>query len=394
MKFQKIKEDIYFCGLNDNDRKIFDELIPLENGTSYNSYLVKGSEKTAVIDAMYLPFGQDYLKNFDENGVSKVDYIIANHGEQDHTGVLPLMLEKFPEAKIVTNKTCAENLKSMLFIPEDKIIVVQNEEELSLGNKTLKFIFAPNVHWPDTMFTYIEEDNILCTCDFLGAHYTFEDVFATPSEELKRSVKRYYAEIMMPFRVMCKKYLQIIKAMNVDIIMPSHGPIYKDIDYILDLYTEMTKDETKNLVVLPYVSMYGSVKEMIEYLDKNLRTKGVETFKFDIIRGDLGELATAMIDATTIVIGTSMVLAGPHPASVNVAYITGLLKPKAKFASFVGSFGWGGKLFEPFSTMLSKLRLEVIDPVLEKGKATPETYKQLDVMIDSIVEKHKSLGLI
>lgn len=394
MKFQKIKEDIYFCGLNDNDRKIFDELIPLENGTSYNSYLVKGSEKTAVIDAMYLPFGQDYLKNFDENGVSKVDYIIANHGEQDHTGVLPLMLEKFPEAKIVTNKTCAENLKSMLFIPEDKIIVVQNEEELSLGNKTLKFIFAPNVHWPDTMFTYIEEDNILCTCDFLGAHYTFEDVFATPSEELKRSVKRYYAEIMMPFRVMCKKYLQIIKAMNVDIIMPSHGPIYKDIDYILDLYTEMTKDETKNLVVLPYVSMYGSVKEMIEYLDKNLRTKGVETFKFDIIRGDLGELATAMIDATTIVIGTSMVLAGPHPASVNVAYITDLLKPKAKFASFVGSFGWGGKLFEPFSTMLSKLRLEVIDPVLEKGKATPETYKQLDVMIDSIVEKHKSLGLI
>ena len=394
MKFQKIKNNIYFCGLNHSDREIFDELIPLEHGTSYNSFLITGSEKTALIDTMYMPLADEYIKNLDENGVDKVDYIIANHGEQDHTGALPILLDKYPDAKIVTNSTCKENLKTMLFVPEEKIMTVQNDEELSLGDKTLRFIFAPNVHWPDTMFTYIKEDNVLFTCDFLGAHYTFDDVFAVPSEDLKRSARRYYAEIMMPFRVMCKKYLQMVKDINPEMILPSHGPVYKDTNFILDLYSDMTKDETKNLVIIPYVSMYGSVAEMVEYLDKGLKSRGIETYKYDIIRGDIGELASTLIDGTTLVIGTSMVLAGPHPASVNVAYLTGLLRPKIKFASFVGSFGWGGKLLEPFSVMLSKLRLEVIDPVLEKGKATEDTYRQIDAMIDTIVEKHKSLGLI
>ena len=394
MTFQEIKENIYFCGLNDVDRQFFDELIPLENGTSYNSYLIKGSEKTAIIDGMYPPMAEEYLNNLKGNGVDKVDYIVANHGEQDHTGVLPEMIKKYPNAKIVTNQTCKNNLMSMLFIPEDKIMVVQNDEELSLGDKTLKFIFAPNVHWPDTMFTYLKEDNMLFTCDFLGAHYTFENVFADYSDKLKTSAKRYYAEIMMPFRVMCKKYLGVIKEIGPDMVLPSHGPIYDNPKVILDLYEDWTADIGKNLVVLPYVSMYGSTTEMIDYIEKGLNKKGIETFKYDIIRGDLGELATALVDGTTIVMGTSMVLAGPHPASVNVAYVASILKPRAKFASFVGSFGWGGKLFDILSEMMSKLRLEVIEPIQVKGKPTSETFKQLDTMVDTIVEKHKSLGLM
>ena len=393
MKFQKIKDNIYFCGLNDRDRAIFDELIPLENGTSYNSYLIKGSEKTAIIDTMYPPLEDEYINNLAENGVESVDYIIANHGEQDHTGALPKMLKKFPEAKIVTNPTCKGNLMSMLFIPEDRIITVSNEEELSLGDKTLKFIFAPNVHWPDTMFTYIKEDNMLFTCDFLGAHYTFDDIFAVESKELERSAKRYYAEIMMPFRVMCKKYLQTIKDMNVDMILPSHGPVYKNPKFILDLYTDWTSDLGKNLVILPYVSMYGSTKEMIDYLSDELNKKGIETLKHDIIRDDLGDLAMALVDGTTIVMGTSMVVAGPHPASVNVAYTASILKPKAKFASFVGSYGWGGKLFDILGEILGKLRLDIIEPLQVKGKLTNDDYVKLDEMVNSIVEKHKSLNL-
>lgn len=394
MKFQEIKNNVYYCGLNDVDRPIFDELIPLEHGTSYNSYLVKGSEKVAIIDTMYPPMSDEYLKNLDENGVNKVDYIVANHGEQDHSGTLPKMIEKYPDAKIITNNTCKGNLMSMLFIPEDKIITVQNEEELSLGDKTLKFILAPNVHWPDTMFTYIKEDNILCTCDFLGAHYTFDDVFAVPSKELEVSAKRYYAEIMMPFRVMCKKYTQMIKDMNVDMILPSHGPVHKDPNYILDLYTDWTSDLGKNLVLLPYVSMYGSTEEMIDYLSQELNKKGIDTLKHDIVSGDLGDLAMALVDGTTIVMGTSMVVAGPHPASVNIAYIASVLKPKAKFASFVGSYGWGGKLFDILGKILGKLRLDVIEPVQVKGRITKDDYAKLDAMVNAIVEKHKSVGLL
>jgi len=394
MKFQEIKNNIFYCGLNDVDRPIFDELIPLENGTSYNSYLVKGSEKTAIIDTMYPPMSDEYLKNLDENGITKVDYIIANHGEQDHSGTLPKMIEKYPDAVIVTNATCKGNLMSMLFIPEEKIMVVKTDDELSLGDKTLKFILAPNVHWPDTMFTYIKEDNVLCTCDFLGAHYTFDDVFAVPSEKLERSAKKYYAEIMMPFRVMCKKYVQLIKDMNVDMILPSHGPVHKKPDYILDLYADWTSDTGKNLVLLPFVSMYGSNEAMIDYLVKELNKKGIDTLKHDIIRDNLGDLAMGLVDGTTIVMGTSMVVAGPHPASVNIAYIASVLKPKAKFASFVGSYGWGGKLFDILGEILGKLRLEVIEPIQVKGRPTEEDFKKLDILVDTIVEKHKLSGLL
>lgn len=394
MKFQEIKNNIYYCGLNDVDRVIFDELIPLEHGTSYNSYLVKGSEKVAIIDTMYPPMSDEYIKNLEENGVSKVDYIIANHGEQDHSGTLPKLLEKYPDSMVVTNPTCKGNIMEMLFIPENRIITVANDEELSLGDKTLKFIFAPNVHWPDTMFTLIKEDNLLCTCDFLGAHYTFEDVFAVPSEELTKSAKRYYAEIMMPFRVMCKKYTQMIKDMKVDMILPSHGPVHKNPDYILDLYTDWTSDKGKNLVLLPYVSMYGSTEDMIDYLSDELNKRGIDTIKHDIITDDLGDLAMALVDGTTIVLGTSMVVAGPHPASVNIAYIASVLKPKAKFASFVGSYGWGGKLFDILGEILAKLRLDVIEPVQVKGKPKKEDYSKLDNMVNTIVEKHKSLDLV
>lgn len=394
MKFQEIKNNIFYCGLNDADRVLFDELIPLDHGTSYNSYLVKGSEKTAIIDTMYPPKTREYIQNLEQNGITKVDYIIANHGEQDHSGSIPALLEKYPEAIVITNPTCKANLISMLFIPEDKIQTISNEEELSLGDKTLKFILAPNVHWPDTMFTYIVEDNVICTCDFLGAHYVFDDVFAIPSDELVKSAKKYYAEIMMPFRVICKKYIQTIKEMNVDMILPSHGPIYNEPNFILDLYTDWTSDLGKNLVLLPYVSMYGSTEEMIDYLSTELNKHGIQTLKHDIVSDNLGDLAQAFVDGTTIILGTSMVVAGPHPASVNAAYIASILKPKAKFASFVGSYGWGGKLFDILAEILAKLRLDMIEPIQIKGRLTQEDYAKLDAMVEAVVEKHKSVGLL
>lgn len=394
MKFQEIKNNIFYCGLNDCDRRIFDELIPLEHGTSYNSFLVKGSEKTAIIDTMYPPKTKEYLKRLSDNQIGKVDYIIANHGEQDHSGSIPALLEKYPNAIVLTNPKVAENIKNMLFVPEEKIRVIADGEEVSLGDKTLKFIFAPGVHWPDTMFTYAKEDNVIFTCDFLGAHYTFSDVFAPEGLELEKSAKRYYAEIMMPFRMMCKKYTKMIKEMNVDMVLPSHGPVYKNPDYILDLYTDWTSDAPKNLVALPYVSMYESTKEMVDYLSEKLEAKGIKTFKFDMVEDDLGDLAMTLVDCATIVMGTSMVLAGPHPVSVNVAYIASVLRPKAKFASLIGSYGWGGKLFDLIAQILAPLKLDLIEPLQVKGKPKEDAYKKLDEMAESIFEKHKSIGLV
>ncbi len=396
MKFQEIKNSVYYCGLNDCERKIFDELIPLEHGTTYNSYLVKGSEKVALIDTMYPKKTDLYLKNLDENNITKVDYIIANHGEQDHSGSIPALLEKYPEAVVVTNAVCKNNIIEMLHVDESKIRVVKNDDELSLGDKTLRFMIAPGVHWPDTMFTYLVEDNLLCTCDFLGAHYTFkeDEIFAPDSKELEHSAKRYYAEIMMPFRGVCKKYTQQVKDLNPDMILPSHGPIYKNPKFILDLYADWTADEGKNLVLLPYVSMYGSTEEMVDYLVEKLNAKGIKTEKFDIVTGDLGDLAMGLVDASAIILGSSMVLASPHPMAANVAYLANLLRPKSKIASFVGSYGWGGNLFGKLSEMLSGLKLDVIEPLLVKGKPKKDDFKKLDEMVEIIYTKFSSYHLV
>ncbi len=394
MKFKTIKENILYAGMNDEDRLIFDELIPLDHGTSYNSYLVIGSDKTAVIDTMYPKFTQEYIKSFDENNITKIDYIIANHGEQDHSGSIPALLEKFPQAIVVTNQVCAKNLQEMLLIPQEKIKIISNHEELSLGNKTLKFMISPGVHWPDTMFTYIKEDNIICTCDFLGAHYIFDNIFAPETEDLERSAKKYYAEIMMPFSFVCRKYLAQIEELNADMILPSHGPIHKNPKYILDLYKDWTSDKGKNLVLLPYVSMYDSTKEMIDYLSVKLKEKGIPSIKYDMVDGNLGDLAIALVDGNTIVLGTSMVLAGPHPAAFNTVYLASILRPKAKIASFIGSYGWGGDLFSKMTDLLSGLKLDIIEPILVKGKAKPDDYLKLNNMADTIYQKHKELGLI
>ena len=394
MLFKEIKNSVFYAGLNDADRVIFDELIPLEHGTTYNSYIVKGSDKTAVIDTMYPPFSDLYLKNFDENGIDKIDYIIANHGEQDHSGSIPALLNKFPDAIVITNDKCRQNIIEMLLVDESKIRVIQNNEEISLGNKTLQFIMAPGVHWPDTMFTYLKEDNMLFTCDFLGAHLPFSDLYAKNDDKLYSMAKRYYAEIMMPFRTMCKKYIDTVEKINPSYILPSHGPIYNNPKFIINAYKDWTDDKPENLVLIPYVSMYGSTEEMVNYVKEGLEKNNIKVKVHDLVRDDLGDLAVNMVDAATILIGASMVLAGPHPIAANACILANALKPKAKFVSFLGSFGWGGKLFETLSSLITTIKPEIIEPVLSKGKPKEDDFKNLDKLIQTITEKHKSLNLI
>lgn len=394
MAFKEIKNNIFYCGLNHRERKLFDELIPLPVGTTYNSYSIKASEKTVIVDTMYPPKSDIYIENLEKNGIDNVDYIIANHGEQDHSGTLPKLVKKYPNAKILTNPKCKEILQEMLHIEDDKFQVVSDGEEINLGDKTLKFIFAPWVHWPDTMFTYIPEDKLIFTCDFLGSHSPFENLYADETPELLKAAKRYYAEIMMPFRNFCKKYVQMLKNMDIDMILTSHGPIYKNPEFILNAYEQWTADECKNEVVIPYVSMYESTKEMVDYMSEKLSEKGIIVKPFNVVEEDLGELAMELVDACTVVFGSSMVLAGPHPAAVTTAYLAGILRPKLKFVSFIGSFGWGGVLVEKLEQFLTGIKAEKLAPVVIKGKPKTEDFQKLDILINEIYEKHKSLGIV
>lgn len=394
MTLKEIKNNIFYCGLNHRERKLFDELIPLPSGTTYNSYLIKASEKTVLIDTMYPPKTDLYIENLERAGIDKVDYIIAQHGEQDHSGALPKVLKKYPNAKILTNPKCKELIQEMLHVEEEKFQIVTDGEEISLGDKTLKFIYAPWVHWPDTMFTYVKEDKMLFTCDFLGSHLPFENLYAEETSKTFAAAKRYYAEIMMPFRTFCKKYVQMINNMDVEMILTSHGPIYKNPKFILDAYENWAADECANKLVIPYVSMYESTKEMVDYISEKVSEKGIEVVPFDIVNEDLGDLAMELVDACTVVFGSSMVLAGPHPAAVTAAYLAGVLRPKAKFISFIGSYGWGGVLTAKLEEALSNIKAEKLENVLIKGKMRQEDYPKLDNLVNQIYEKHKSLSLI
>lgn len=391
MSINKIVENIFAFGSKDPERRLFDQLIPLPEGTTYNNYLVKGSEKVALIDTMYPKKIDEFIQKLDENGVKTIDYIISNHAEQDHSGALPVLLEKYPDAIIVTNAKCKEIIECMLHVDSTRFQVIADGEELSLGDKTLQFIIAPWVHWPDTMFTYVKEDKVLFTCDYLGAHYTQGGVMADYSDNLKDAAKRYYAEIIMPFRTLAAKYLEKVKALNPSIIAPSHGPVYDKPSFILDLYADWTSDKVKNVVLIPYVSMYESTKILVDRLTAGLKSKDIGVIPFDLIEEDEGELAMHLVDCAGVVIGASMVLAGPHPKAVCATYLINAIRPKLKFYSIVGSYGWGGSLTGIIESLFTCIKPEKLDYVIVKGKPHDEDLNRIDNLVSEIAEKIKEI---
>ena len=385
----KLAEGVYWVGAIDWDRRLFDSLIPLPDGTSYNSYVIKGSEKTALIDTVD-PTMQDVLINqLNRLGIENISYIVANHAEQDHSGALPRVLERYPEAKVVATPRCKDMLIDLLMIPEEKFIAVNDKETISLGDRTLEFIHAPWVHWPETMLTYLREDKILFPCDFFGSHLATSDLYVTDGGQVYEAAKRYYAEIMMPFRTTIQKNLEKIRDYAIDIIAPSHGPVHDKPEFILKAYHSWAFDEPKNIVILPYISMHGSTRKMVEYLVEALVQRGVTVKQFDLTVTDIGKLAMALVDAATVVIGTPTVLAGPHPNVVYAAFLANALRPKLGFVSIIGSYGWGGKTVEQLAAMLPNLKVEILEPVLCKGFPKEDDFKALDSLAATIAQKHK-----
>jgi len=386
---RQLKSNIYSVGAIDWDRRLFDELIPLPDGTSYNAYLVKGREKTALIDTVDPAMADVLIENLNQLKIKNIDYVIANHAEQDHSGSLPQILEIHPNAKVVATPKCKDMLMDLLLIPESKFITVDDGSSISLGDKTLEFIHAPWVHWPETMFTYLKEDKILFTCDFLGSHLATSDLFVTDEPVVYEAAKRYYAEIMMPFRTTIKKHLEKIKELEIETIAPSHGPIYDKPEFILNAYRDWVSDEVKNEVVIPYISMHGSTKEMVDYLVNALIKRGITVKQFNLSKTDIGKLAIALVDAPTIVIGTPTVLTGPHPNVAYAVYLANALRPKLKFASIIGSYGWGGRIVEQLKMMVPNLKVDILEPVVIKGFPKEENFKALDNLAEKILNKHR-----
>jgi len=391
---RQIKPNVYAVGAIDFDVRLFDRLIPLPDGTSYNSYLVKGSEKTALLDTVDPTETEVLIDNLAKSGVSKIDYIVAHHAEQDHSGSLPDILMHYPDAKVVTNPKCKGMLMDLLGIENDRFITVEDGQTLSLGDKTLQFIYLPWVHWPETMGTYLKEDKILFPCDFFGAHLATSSLFVDDEAVVYESAKRYYAEIMMPFRRQINTNLAKLESIEIEIIAPSHGPVHNRPEFIVNAYKDWASDTVKNEVVVPYVSMHGSTAKMISYFVDALIERGITVRQFELSTVDIGKLAMALVDTATIVIGSPTVLIGPHPCAAYAAFLANALRPKTKFASIIGSFGWGGKMVEQLTSMLPNLKAEILEPVIAKGFPKDADFMALDKLADEILGKHKELGIV
>jgi len=388
-----IKPGVQWVGAIDWDRRIFDGLIPLPNGTSYNSYLIRGSDKTALIDAVDASMAEVLMKNLLSLDVEKIDYIVSLHAEQDHSGALKQLLSLYPDARVVGTGKCLELLEEFDLISKERGFVANEGDSLGLGGKTLQFIPAPWVHWPDTMLAYLPEDRMLFTCDFLGSHLATSDLYSSDETAVYESAKRYYAQIMMPFRQSIRKHLERIRGLKVDVIAPSHGPLHNRPGFIIDAYDDWISDRVKNEVVIPYVSMHGATRAMVDHLVDALVARGITVKRFDLTSYDLGELAEALVDAATIIIGTPTVLAGAHPQALYAAILANALRPKTRFASIVGSFGWGGKMLEQVTLALPSLKLQFLDPVVARGHPKEGDYKALDRLADEILAKHRELGI-
>lgn len=390
MNMRKMTDNVFWLGAVDWDRRLFDSLVPLPDGTSYNAYLVRGAEKTALLDTVDPAMSEAFMRKLD--GVEHIDFLVSHHAEQDHSGTIPQVLERYPEAQLVTSVKAKTMLMDLLRIPETKIRTVEDGETIDLGGRTLKFLYTPWVHWPETMSTYLQEERILFSGDFFGSHIASSDLFATDKERVYEAAKRYYAEIMMPFRTVIAKNLEKLKEYDIRMIAPSHGQIYDQPAGIMDAYQEWVAGALKNTVALPCVSMHGSTRIMVDHLVAALVERGVRVELFNLVVTDIGRLAMALVDAGTVVIATPTVLAGPHPLAAYAAMLTNALRPRVKFLSIIGSYGWGGRTVETLTGMTPNLKVEVLEPVLCKGVPGAGDFDALNRLADAIAQKHRENG--
>jgi flavorubredoxin len=390
MQARDVTDSVKWLGAVDWDRRLFDSLIPLPDGTSYNAYLVTGSEKVALLDTVDPPMAHVLMDQL--AGVPRVDYVVSHHAEQDHSGTIPQVLERYPEARVVCSAQGQALLADHLGIAAERFMTVADGETLSLGNRTLRFIYTPWVHWPETMVTLLEEEHILFTCDWFGSHVATSDLYAHDEPRVYEAAKRYFAEIMMPFRRIIQRNLDKIAGLDIATIAPSHGPMYHRPAMIVDAYRQWVADAPGGHVVVPFISMHGSTRLMVERLVSRLAAEGVVVDQFDLSVADLGKLAIALVDAGTIVIGTPTFHRGPHPSVFNVTHLANALRPRAAYVSIIGSYGWATNAVEQLAALIPDLRVEIIPPVVIKGRPSDEHLAQVDALADAIVAKHRERG--
>lgn len=368
----KLTDRLSWSGVLDKDLKVFDIIMYTEFGSTYNSYVLKGSEKTAIFETAKLKF-YDEFKERTEQAVKfeDIDYIIINHTEPDHAGSIEKILEVNPKVQLVGTATAIGFVKEIAN-RDFYSIVVKDGDTLSLGDKTLRFMALPNLHWPDTMYTYVEEDGILFTCDSFGSHYCHEEILhstVTDKEGYKRATKYYFDNIIGPFvHPFMDKALEAIEPLELNMICPGHGPVHdgkESIDEVVGWYKEWCAKPEKTwnkLVVVPYVSAYGYTKELSEQIINGIREAGdIEVRAYDMVDADPAQVLSDIGLSDGILFGTPTIIG---EALLPIWDLTIHMYPPVhgkKLASAFGSYGWSGEAVPHIIERLKQLRCKVPD---------------------------------
>ena len=373
----EISDHVYWVGARDWNRRVFDALIPLPQGTTYNAYLVRGKDKTALVDTVNPGFEEELAARINQvTDHNALDYVIMNHAEPDHAGAIPQVMKLNEGATLVTTEKGARMAEVYYGVQQDQILVVRDGDTIDLGGKTLRFIEAPWQHWPETMFTYLVENKVLFPCDFLGFHTAY-GLYDDQVEEFVPFAQRYFGEILMPFRKMGQKALEKIEGLHIELIAPSHGPIHRNPERIMDLYRQWTAGETREKVVVVYVTMWQSTEAMIKAMVESLLAEGLEVSLHNLVYADLGDVARDLVDSRAIVLGTPTVLGGMHPLAIYAAHLVKALRPPLKYGVVLSSYGWGGGAVKQAAEILEPTKIEVVGAVEINGPPTDEDYGRI-----------------
>ena len=368
-KALKLRGNFYWAGILDDTLRVFDIIMYTEFGTTYNSYIYKAGDKTILFETVKEKFFDDYLKELKEIvDVTKIDYLVVNHTEPDHAGSVQRLLELNPQLKIIATPTAVSFLQNIVN-GDFCSIAVKDEQEMKIGNITLRFLHVPNLHWPDTMYTYIEEEQVLVTCDSFGSHYSFEDILVsrvTNQEDYWKATKYYFDCIIGPFKPFMLQALARVRELDVSMICTGHGPVLDaDIDKMYNTYEEwctVVNPNQKKTVVIPYVSAYGYTGQLAEQIAKGIEDSGdVDVRAYDMVTADQAKVLEELGFADGILLGTPTIVGEALKPIWDLTTSIFAGTHGGKLASAFGSYGWSGEGVPHMIERLRQLRMRVPD---------------------------------
>jgi len=365
----KVLENVFWVGAVDwNVRNFHGFTYSTHRGTTYNAYLIV-DDKTALIDSVYGPFASEMIERIKAVvDLSKIDYLVANHVETDHSGAISEILKLAPKTKLLGTARCKEGLQKHYFGDWD-FQVVKTGDEVKLGKRTLRFIEAPMLHWPDSMFTYVEKDALLLPNDAFGQHLATSKRFDDEVDEkiLMDEAAKYYANILWPFNQLILRKIDEIQKMGlkINMIAPSHGIVWRsNPGKIVEAYVRWSKGEAKGRILVVYDTMWNSTEKMAKAMIEGISSEGVETMLFRLPFSDRGDILKELLDAKGILIGSSTINNGVLPTVAPFLEELQGLRPKNKVAAAFGSYGWGGGAVKTIEEKLKNAGIEIVAPAL------------------------------